>query len=96
MQQNVIGKHHAVSGNQNNANCLSTQFLAYYFVGYDYRANWQNTNIQEKKLRSTRSVMMKVIQSSQWQPLAIRCRDVREWLATFPFPPIPISSFPFP
>ena len=22
--------------------------------------------------------------------------DVREWLATFPFPPIPISSFPFP
>ena len=26
----------------------------------------------------------------------LRSRDVREWLATFPFPPIPISSFPFP
>ena len=23
-------------------------------------------------------------------------RDVREWVATFPFPPIPINSFPFP
>jgi len=23
-------------------------------------------------------------------------RDVLEWLATFPFPPIPITSFPFP
>ena len=27
---------------------------------------------------------------------SVRTRDLREWLATAPFPPIPVSSFPFP
>jgi len=27
---------------------------------------------------------------------SVLTRDLREWLATSPFPPIPVSSFPFP
>jgi len=39
---------------------------------------------------------MNVFQINLGESYRLSSRDVREWLSTFPFPPIPIYSIPIP